>query len=173
MARPAHRDLVIVVAALAVAVLAVAAILLVGARRGTGDGSPLARGEAIFRAGLDANGVPIPRTLIQGGGGMMGGGMMGGGMMGGGCASCHGPDGRGRSTPRFTAPNITYMNLSDPKGMLMPDGTRGPVYTDAGIRTAVIQGIDPEGSRLEWPMPQWQLGPGEWNDLLTYLKTLQ
>ena len=31
----------------------------------------------------------------------------------------------------------------------MPDGTRGPTYTDAGIKTAVTQGIDPEGSRLE------------------------
>jgi len=167
MARSAHRNLVIVGVALAVAVLAVAAMLLIGTRRGAGDSS-LARGEAIFRAGRDANGVPIPRTLSQGGGGMMGGGMMGGG-----CASCHGSDGRGRSTPQFTAPNITYSNLSDPEGMLMPDGTRGPVYTDAGIQSAVTQGIDPEGSRLEWPMPQWQLSVGQWGDLLAYLKTLK
>jgi hypothetical protein len=172
MARPAHRDLVIVAVALAVAVLAVAAIILIGARRVPG-GSALARGEAIFQAGVSANGAPIPRTVSQGGSGMMGGGMMAGGMKGGGCATCHGPDGRGRSTPQFTAPNITYANLGDSKGMLMPDGTRGPVYTDAGIRKAVTQGIDPEGSRLESPMPQWQLSAGEWSDLLAYLKTLK
>jgi len=168
MARPANRDLVIVGVALAVAVLAAAAILGIGARRGASD-SPLARGEAIFQAGRDANGVPIRRTQSQGAGGMMGGGMM----MGGGCASCHGSDGRGRSTPQFSAPNITYSNLTDPRGMLMPDGTRGPFYTDAEIHKAVTQGTDPEGSRLEWPMPQWQLSAGQWGDLLTYLKTLK
>jgi hypothetical protein len=170
MAMPRRTNLVIVGAALAVALLAAAGVLILGNTRHVA--SSTSRGEAIFRAGLDANGVPIPRTLSQGGG-MMGGGVMGGPMMNGGCASCHGPDGRGRTTPQFAAPNITYSNLSDPKGMLMPDGTRGPVYTDAGIRTAVTQGIDPEGSRLEWPMPQWQLGAVEWNGLLACLKTLQ
>jgi len=159
---------VIVGIALAVAVLAAAVILVIGARREASD-SPLARGEAIFQAGRDASGASIPRTRSQGTGGMMGGGMM----MGGGCASCHGRDGRGRSTPQFSAPNITYSNLTDPQGMLMPDGTRGPVYTDTGIEKAVTQGIDPEGSQLEWPMPQWQLSAGQWADLLTYLKTLK
>ncbi len=43
------------------------------------------------------------------------------------------------TTSQFTAPDITYANLTDPKGMLMPDGTRGPVYTDAGIEKAVTQ----------------------------------
>ena len=47
-----------------------------------------------------------------------------------------------------------------------------PAYTDAGIRTAVTQGLDPEGSQLEAPMPQWQLTGSEWADLLAYLKTL-
>ena len=39
-------------------------------------------------------------------------------------------------------------------------------------QTAVIQGLDPGGSRLEAPMPQWQLTDSEWTDLLAYLKTL-
>ena len=103
---------------------------------------------------------------------MMGGGMMGGGMMDSGCASCHGTDGRGLTTQRFTSPDITYANLTDPKGMLAPDGTRGPTYTDATLRRAVTTGIDPEGSHLDWPMPQWQLTDQEWNGLLAYLKTL-
>ena len=38
--------------------------------------------------------------------------------------------------------------------MLMPDGTRGPTYTDATIMKAVTRGLDPEGSRLEAPMPR-------------------
>ena len=102
---------------------------------------------------------------------MMGGGTMGA-MMGGGCAGCHGSDGHGRSTSTFDAPNITYANLTDPKGMLAPDGSRGSTYTDASLRTAVTQGIDPQGSRLNWPMPQWQLTDQQWRDLLAYLKTL-
>ena len=93
--------------------------------------------------------------------------------MRGGCASCHGSDGRGRTTPTFTAPNITYSNLTDPQGMLQPDGTRAMTYTDAGIRNAVTRGVDPTGARLSQPMPRWQLTDQEWTDLLAYLKTLQ
>lgn len=101
--------------------------------------------------------------------------MMGGGagmMAGSGCATCHGSDGHGRATMMFTAPDITYANLTDRQGMLMPDGTRGPTYTDATIHRAVTTGIDPEGSHLDWPMPQWQLTSEEWTSLLAYLKTL-
>ena len=138
--------------------------------------SALSIGEAVFQAGVAPDGRPIPRTIGQGGSGVMGGGgMMGGGggmMMGRGCAGCHGADGRGLTTPRFTSPNITYANLTDPKGMLEVDGTRGPTYTDATLRRAVTTGVDPEGDHLDWPMPQWQLTDQEWSGLLAYLKTL-
>jgi hypothetical protein len=163
------RDLVIVALALAVATLAVVGVLVLRSQ-GSAGGSAVSRGEAIFQSGTDANGDLIPRS--SSGAGMMGGGMMGGGMMGAGCATCHGADGHGRTTATFTSPNITYGNLTDPQGMLMPDGTRGPAYTDASIKTAVTQGLDPDGSQLEAPMPQWQLTDPEWTDLLAYLKTL-
>ena len=165
MARSRPKDLVIVAVALAVAALAAVGILVLGSQR-SASRSPASRGEAIFQSGIAANGNLIPRTAS---GGMMGGG----GMMRAGCATCHGSDGHGRSTPTFTSPNITYGNLTDPQGMLMPDGTRGPTYTDASIKTAVTQGLDPEGSRLEAPMPQWQLTGPEWAGLLAYLKTLK
>jgi len=158
-----RTNLVIVAVALAVAALAAATVVVLGSNRSVGR-SVVSRGEAIFQAGVDAKRNPIPRT---------GSGMMGGGMMGGGCATCHGPDGHGRTTPMFTSPNITYGNLTDPQGMLQPDGTRGPTYTDATLRTAVTQGLDPQGSHLESPMPQWQLSGPEWTDLLAYLKTLK
>jgi mono/diheme cytochrome c family protein len=103
---------------------------------------------------------------------MMGGGVMGGGMMRLSCASCHGTDGHGLATKQFTSPDITYANLTDPKGMLAPDGTRGPTYTHASLRRAITTGIDPTGGQLAWPMPQWQLTGQEWNGLLAYLKTL-
>ncbi len=181
-----RRTLVIALVALAVAVLAAVGVLAIGTQRqaspaalgtspaelGTSPAelgaSPAALGEAVYRSGVGPDGRPIPRTVDQEAGGMMGGGMMGGG----GCASCHGSDGRGLSTQQFTSPDITYSNLTDPQGMLMPDGTRGPTYTDAAIGRAVTTGIDPEGSHLEWPMPQWQLTEREWTGLLAYLKTL-
>ncbi len=168
MARSRRTNLAIVAVALAVAALAAVGVLVLGSQR-SASRSAASRGESIFQSGVDANGNVIPRV---GSGAMMGGGMMGSGMMGAGCATCHGADGHGRSTPTFTSPNITYSNLTDPQGMLQPDGTRGPTYTDATLRTAVTQGLDPAGSRLESPMPQWQLTGPEWADLLAYLKTL-
>ncbi len=120
--------------------------------------TPAARGAWIFRTGADPDGQPI----------LSSGGMM----MSASCAGCHGVGGRGLRTPMFVSPNITYRNLTDPEGMLEPDGTRGPTYTADQIRRAVTQGIDAEGQSLAWPMPRWQLTDDEWNDLLAYLKTL-
>ncbi len=120
--------------------------------------TPAARGEWIFRTGAGTDGRPIPYS--------------GGMMMRASCASCHGEDGHGLRMPMFVGPNITYRNLTDPAGMLEPDGTRGPIYTDDLIRRAVTQGIDAEGKLLDWPMPRWQPTDREWNDLLAYLKTL-
>ena len=124
------------------AVLVALVVIACGAQAPSGGSAgsapAVSPGQAIFKNGVDANGVPIPRTVSQNGGGMMGGGTPGSGMMGGSmmkraCADCHGRDGRGRATSLYTAPDIAYTNLTDPKGMLMPDGTRGSVYTDAGI----------------------------------------
>jgi hypothetical protein len=72
----------------------------------------------------------------------------------------------------FLSPDITYRNLTDPAGMLEPDGGRGPRYTDDAIRRAVTQGIDAEGKPLAWPMPRWALSEQQWQALLAYLKTL-
>lgn len=121
---------------------------------------PVALGARIFGWGIGTNGQPIVRT---GGFGMM---------MNGGCASCHGSDGHGRRTMMFTTPNITYANLTDPAGMLEPDGTRGSTYTDDLIRRAVVQGIDADSGSLDSGMPHWQLGDQDWSDLLLFLKTL-
>ena len=166
---PARRgNLTIVVTALAVAGVA-AAVIVVIALHGSQAPSQasVTAGAVIYRAGT-FNGQPIART------GGLAGGMMGGGMMGAAsCASCHGLNGQGKTTATFTAPNITYSNLTDPKGMLAPDGSRGPTYTDATLRRAVTTGIDPTGDHLATPMPQWQLTSQEWADLLAYLKTLQ
>lgn len=161
-------NLVVAGIALAVAVAAAVLVVALGISGGSGtSASGATAGETIFRSGRDPSGRLVPRS-----GGMMDGGMMGGGMMGGGCATCHGIDGRGRTTPVFAAPDIGYANLTDPRGMLEPDGSRGPTFSDATLKRAVIQGIDAEGEQLAWPMPQWQLTDQGWADLLSYLKTL-
>jgi cytochrome c oxidase subunit II len=163
---------VIVAVALAVAALAAVGIFVLRSQGSVG-GSSASRGETIFQTGHDASGAVIPRSSNATGGGMMGGSGMGGGMMRASCADCHGSNGRGLTKPTFTAPNITYSNLTDPKGMVMPDGSRGTTYTDAAVRQAVTTGVDPSGAHLEAPMPQWQLTGQEWSDLLAYLKTLR
>ena len=153
-----RRKLLIAAAALAVAMAAAVVFLAVGLSQRTAP-TPLAAGEAIYQTGV-FDGRPIPRT---GGGG---------GMMTAGCAACHGLDGRGRVTQTFTAPDITYSNLTDPNGMLEPDGSRGPTYTDSTLRRAVTTGVGADGGQLSAFMPRWQLTSSEFDDLLTYLKTL-
>ena len=174
-----RRSLVIAAVAIAVAAAAAVGVLIVDAHRQAspvaGGSSPAAIGEAIFQSGIGPDGAPIPRSESQtppAGGGMMGGSGMMGGMMRLSCADCHGADGHGLATQQFTSPDITYANLTDPKGMLAPDGTRGPTYTDSTLRRAITTGIDPEGDHLAWPMPQWRLTNQEWSGLLAYLKTL-
>jgi mono/diheme cytochrome c family protein len=111
-------------------------------------------------SGIGVNGQPLSRA---GGYGMM---------MVSGCASCHSVNGHGLRTMMFTTPNITYANLTDPAGMLNPDGSRGPTYTDDQIRRAATQGIDAAGDALSTGMPRWQLSDQDWSDLLLFLKTL-
>ena len=129
---------------------------IVGARVGN---SPVDRGKFIFQTGVDPSGRAIPYT--------------GGMMMRVGCATCHGAAGQGRRTPMFASPNITYQNLTDPQGMLEPDGTHGPTYTDDLIRRAITEGVDAEGKSLNTFMPRWQMTARQLDELLAYLKTLR
>lgn len=150
---------------IALALLVIGVIGLVLLNTGTlilgASNSNLAeRGAIIFNTGRDPDGQPIANS---GGTGMM---------MRTSCATCHGANGRGLSTPSFVSPNITYRNLTDPAGMVEPDGGHGMKYTDDLIRRAVTQGVDPEGQSLDSVMPRWQLTDAEWSDLLAYLKML-
>ena len=125
----------------------------------------VAEGRQIFLTGQGPTGALIPRSAAPVG-------MMGGMMGSAGCAACHGTNGQGQQTPMFVAPNITYGNLTDPRGMLEPGGSRGPSYTDNQIETAVVAGVGADGKPLDPTMPRWQLPPDEFAALLAYLKTL-
>lgn len=155
-----RRSLAVAAVAFAIALAALVGMIVVNSLGPGWSSDGLPAGERIFRYGLDSDGQPIPRS----------GGMM---MRSSGCAGCHGRDGRGRTTRMFVAPDITYGNLTDARGMLEPDGMRGPVFTDESLRTAVTEGVDPEGDHLSWPMPRWRLSDSEWAALLSHLMTLR
>lgn len=124
----------------------------------TAGDSTEVRGAWIYRTATSGDGRALAYT--------------GGMMMSMSCAGCHGLDGRGLRTPMFVSPDITYRNLTDPAGMLEPDGKRGPTFTDELIKRAITRGTDPEGEPLAWPMPRWRLTDAELDDLLAYLKAL-
>jgi cytochrome c oxidase subunit II len=155
------REKGLLVAGLVLLVVGATGLFLLGSGvlgQRAGVGTAMDRGAWIFRTGTDLDGGFIP--------------YVGGMMMPMSCAGCHGSGGHGLQTPMFVSPNITYRNLTNPAGMVEPDGTRGAHYTDDLIRRAITEGIDAEGKPLAWPMPRWQLTNSEWEDLLAYLKTL-
>jgi len=52
-------------------------------------------------------------------------------------------------------------------------GKKETPYTDALIKRAITEGLDPDGDALDWTMPRWQVSDADFADLLAYLKTLQ
>jgi mono/diheme cytochrome c family protein len=96
-------------------------------------------------------------------------------MRGGSCVDCHGPDGRGgKQCMMGTAipPDIRYGVLTgkihEPGGEVMDH----PPYTDATIKRAIGQGLDPGNGKLDLTMPRWRMSERDLNDLVAYLKEL-
>jgi len=141
----------------------IGALLTLAAACGLGQRTYSSNGERIFFTGINSRGQ---RIAYEGGFGMMMG------MMRVSCAGCHSGDGRGRRTMMFTTPNITYSNLTDPEGMMEPNGERGHTYTNEMIKRAITEGLDAEGEPLDSAMPRWRMDDRDLNDLIEYLKTL-
>ncbi|MFN3337003.1 MAG: hypothetical protein ACK42I_05825, partial [Thermomicrobium sp.] len=133
--------LVLAILSLLVGVLGLGVTGILASRQISRRLSPEERGRWIYATATDPDtGAPIPYS--------------GGMMMPMACADCHGLDGRGLRTPMFVSPDIRYRNLTDPRGMVEPDGRRGPTYhSDEEIRRAITEGIGPDGEPLSWPMP--------------------
>jgi len=132
---------------------------------GAGPTGYRANGEQIYLTATSQRGTLIVSN--------MGMGMMGGGMMT--CASCHGPDGRGRRVRMmmrvFEAPDIRYQTLTAEE-MEHEEGEEHPPYTDETIKRAITKGVEPDGKTLDWPMPRWTMSDQDLDDLLEFLKTL-
>lgn len=66
----------------------------------------------------------------------------------------------------FDVPNITWPELTAQTMDHSP-------YTEEKVKRAIIEGLDPAGNRLQFPMPQWQMSNGDLNDLVNFIKTLK
>jgi len=120
-------------------------------------------GERIYYTGVSAKTGPIPRA----------GGPMWVRMSGVGCVACHGVRGRGGVPVMMGTAipaDIRYEALI--KGEY-EQGKKETPYTDALIKRAITEGLDPGGEPLDWTMPRWQIGDIDFADLLAYLKTLR
>jgi mono/diheme cytochrome c family protein len=93
-----------------------------------------------------------------------------------GCAGCHGRDGRGGTVGAmmgsFRTPDIRWSSLTSDQGS-HPNGQAHAAYDEASFARAVRDGIDPEGDRLNAPMPQWRLTDAEMAALVAHLKGLK
>jgi mono/diheme cytochrome c family protein len=126
-------------------------------------------GERIYYTGTSTKTGPIPRT----------GGPMWVYHAGVGCVACHGVQGRGGVPVMMgtaVPEDIRYPTLTaaEPhKEGEKKEEPDHPPFTDATIKRAITQGVDPANKPLDWTMPRWQLTDEDWTDLLAYLKTLR
>lgn len=120
-------------------------------------------GEQIYYTGASAKAGPIAAN----------GGPMWVRMGSAGCVACHGIQGRGGVPVMMGTAipaDIRYEALI--KGEY-EHGKKETPYTDALIKRAVTEGLDPNGEPLDWTMPRWQMTDTDFSDLLAYLKTLR
>jgi cytochrome c oxidase subunit 2 len=121
-----------------------------------------ANGRSIYMSSVDQYGN---RITSSGGPGM---GMMQGTFS---CATCHGADGHGGRVTvmmqTYDVPDITWTDLTA-SGMM-----DHPPYTEATLKRAITEGIDPAGEALEYPMPKWQMSEQDLDELVGFLKTLK
>lgn len=94
-----------------------------------------------------------------------------------GCAYCHGPEGQGQTVVMhigtWKTPKISYKYLTSGDHGDNHDSAEGHAYyTERTIKRAIIEGINPDGVPLGWPMPRWRMSDGDLEDLVEYLKEL-
>ena len=86
------------------------------------------------------------------------------------CVNCHGPQGQGGRIAvmiqTVDVPNITWPNLT-------AHDMDHPPYTEETLKRAITQGLDPAGNPLEYPMLRWNMSEQDFNDLVSFIKTLK
>ena len=89
------------------------------------------------------------------------------------CASCHGPDGRGRPEGGVIPTDIRWSQLTKTYGHVHEDGRRHPAFDKAGLARVLRTGLDPADNRLDYSMPLYTLSDDDMDDLVAYLTHLE
>lgn len=122
-------------------------------------------GQRIYYTGTNERGERMPFR----------GGPMWLSMQGADCVSCHGEDGRGGVPVMMGTEipsDIRYHALTEEEHG-EHEGEEHPPYTDATIKRAITDGLNPADEPLDYTMPRWQMSGGDLDDLLEFLKTLE
>lgn len=146
-------------------------------------------GERVYLTGEDDRGAVITiRSGYVPFGNMMGGrgfrGMMANFVFS--CVNCHGPDAQGSYVfpdGKTESADIRWSALTDPGDVAGEEGDtatdttekdRGEpeTYDAASFKKAVKNGVEPNGERLSYYMPRWDISDADIDDLIAYLKTL-
>jgi len=89
------------------------------------------------------------------------------------CATCHGPDGRGRPEAGVIPSDITWGHLMKDYGHSHPMGRTHPGFTEASLKRSILNGVDPAGNQLDPSMPTYAMSVEDINDLIAYLKRVE
>jgi ABC-type branched-subunit amino acid transport system substrate-binding protein len=89
------------------------------------------------------------------------------------CANCHGEDGRGRAEGGVDPLNIQWAELTKPYGHRHANGRSHAAFAEEHVRRAVVQGVDPDGNRLDGAMPRYTMSAKDFSSLVAYMKKLE
>lgn len=155
------------------AVIATMLVLVLAAYIGHAHGDSAAKvGEAIYRHGVLGSGKPL--EAIRAAGARIAG-------KDAACVNCHRYSGFGSKEGRISIPPITGRYLFHPRAASAEDtylpyvesmrADRDP-YTDATLARAIRDGLDSEGTPLNYLMPHFALSDADMAALIGYLKHL-
>ena len=89
------------------------------------------------------------------------------------CGNCHGEDGRGRAEGGVEPQNIQWSELTKPYGHRHPNGRNHAAFDERLLRQTVLEGVDPDGNRLDPAMPRYAMSAKDFAALSAYLKKLE
>lgn len=89
------------------------------------------------------------------------------------CASCHGPDGRGRPEAGVIPSDVTWDYLMKPYGHTDTWDRRHPAFTVETLKESIVLGRDPAGNRLDSSMPIYSMTDQDLDDLVAYMRRLE
>jgi ABC-type branched-subunit amino acid transport system substrate-binding protein len=122
-------------------------------------------GQRIYLQGKSPSGASLSARIG------MGGLELGGASIA--CGNCHGEDGRGRAEGGVVPPDIRWSELIKPYGHQHDSGRRHGPFDEAALRRAVLDGVDPDGNRLDGSMPRYAMSAKDLASLAAYLRQLE